>query len=82
MPYTPLTAPNLKKLADRKPKTLAIMHGSSFTGDCARALDDFNAVLREVFGRQTQRRNSPIKAFLVELARVLVCSEELIQVRR
>jgi flavorubredoxin len=49
MPYTPLTAQNLKKLADLKPETLAIMHGSSFEGDCARALDDFNAVLREVF---------------------------------
>ena len=40
-------------VADLKPKTLAIMHGSSFTGDCARALDDFNAVLREVFGPKT-----------------------------
>src|SRR6202035_4904005 len=27
--------PNVKKLADLKSKTLAIMHGSSFTGDCA-----------------------------------------------
>jgi flavorubredoxin len=52
VPYTPLTAQNLKKLADLKPKTLAIMHGSSFTGDCARALDDLNAVYREVFGRE------------------------------
>lgn len=50
MPYTPLTARNLKKLADLKPKTLAIMHGSSFTGDCARALDDLNVTLRDVFG--------------------------------
>ena len=49
--YTP-TAQNLKKLADLKPKTLAIMHGSSFTGDCARALDDLNVMFREVFGRQ------------------------------
>jgi len=52
VPYTPLTAQNLKKLADLKPKTLAIMHGSSFTGDCARALDDLNVMFREVFGRQ------------------------------
>src|SRR5215468_1723483 len=43
MPYTPLTAPTLKKLADLKPKTLAVQHGSSFTGDCAQALDDFDA---------------------------------------
>ena len=52
VPYTPLTAQNLKKLADLKPKTLAIMHGSSFTGDCAQALDDLDVMLREVFGRQ------------------------------
>jgi len=50
VPYTPLTAQNLKKLADLNPKTLAIMHGSSFTGDCAQALDDLNVMLREVFG--------------------------------
>jgi flavorubredoxin len=50
MPYTPNTARNLEKLARLKPKTLAIMHGSSFTGDCAQALDDFNVTLRDVFG--------------------------------
>jgi len=52
VPYTPLTAQNLKKLADLSPRTLAIMHGSSFTGDCARALDDLNVAFRGVFGRQ------------------------------
>jgi hypothetical protein len=52
VPYTPITAENLKKLAELKPKTLAIMHGSSFTGDCARALDDLNVMLRQVLGRQ------------------------------
>jgi flavorubredoxin len=52
VPYTPLTAKNLRKLADLKPETLAIMHGSSFTGDCARALDDLNVAYREIFGRQ------------------------------
>ena len=52
VPYTPLTAQNLKKLADLKPKTLAIMHGSSFAGDCARALGDLNVMYREIFGRE------------------------------
>ncbi len=52
VPYTPLTAQNLKKLANLKPKTLAVMHGSSFTGDCAHALDDLNVALRETFGGQ------------------------------
>ena len=50
VPYTPITAGNLKKLADLKPKTLAVMHGSSFTGDCTRALCDLGAMYREVFG--------------------------------
>jgi hypothetical protein len=41
-----------EKLADLKPKTLAIMHGSSFTGDCARALGDLDLALRDLFGPQ------------------------------
>jgi flavorubredoxin len=52
MPYTPLTAQNLKKLADLNPKTLAVMHGSSFTGDCVRALNDLDLALCEIFGPQ------------------------------
>src|SRR5262245_12332964 len=51
VPYTPLTAQNLTKLAELKPRTLAIMHGSSFKGDGARALRDLNVAFREVFGR-------------------------------
>ena len=51
VPYTPLTGKNLKKLADLEPKTLAVMHGSSYTGDCGRALEDLNTAFREVFGR-------------------------------
>jgi len=55
VPYTPLTAKNLRKLSDLKPKTLAIMHGSSFRGDCARALSDLEVAFREVFGREGAR---------------------------
>jgi flavorubredoxin len=51
-PWTPLTAQNLKKLAALQPQTLAIMHGSSFTGDCVRALDDLEVALREIVGPQ------------------------------
>jgi flavorubredoxin len=50
VPYTPLTAKNLRKLAALEPKTLAIMHGSSYTGDCARALRELDNALRDVFG--------------------------------
>ena len=52
VPYSPLTAKNLKKLADLNPKTLAVMHGSSFTGDCAQALADLDVMLREILGSQ------------------------------
>jgi len=52
VPYTPLTSQNLRKLADLQPKTLAIMHGSSFSGDCARALTELDQAFKEVFGRQ------------------------------
>ena len=51
-PYTPLTSSNLAKLSALQPKTLAIMHGSSFTGDCAQAFRDLDRAFREVFGRQ------------------------------
>lgn len=52
VPYTPLTSKNLSKLAALAPKTLAIMHGSSFSGDCARALADLNVAFKQIFGRQ------------------------------
>jgi flavorubredoxin len=55
VPYTPLTARNLQKLAELQPATLAIMHGSSFRGDCVRALRDLDAAFRQVFGRQQAR---------------------------
>lgn len=35
---TPTTASTIRGLADLEPTTLAIMHGSSYTGDCSKAL--------------------------------------------
>ncbi|MCU1492284.1 MAG: fold metallo-hydrolase [Acidimicrobiaceae bacterium] len=35
---TPNTAPTIRRLAELRPQTLAIMHGSSFNGDCHTAL--------------------------------------------
>ena len=37
---TPSTAPTMRQLADLAPRTLALMHGPSFAGDCAGALRD------------------------------------------
>jgi hypothetical protein len=34
----PTTAPTIRKLADLAPRTLALMHGSSFAGDAAGAV--------------------------------------------
>lgn len=40
---TPSTAPTIAALADLKPRTLALMHGPSFTGDCTAALQNLAA---------------------------------------
>jgi flavorubredoxin len=49
-PYTNNTPRLLNQLADLQPKTLATMHGSSFHGDCRKALTDLNLVMKEVWG--------------------------------
>jgi len=49
-PYTPYTDQLLQRLAALKPETLAIMHGSSFTGDGERALKDLAVAFKEIFG--------------------------------
>ena len=36
---TPHTAPTIRKLGQLRPKLLAVMHGSSFRGDCTGALE-------------------------------------------
>lgn len=43
-PSTPAT---IDRLATLEPKTLALMHGSSFSGDCAGALRDLAATYRD-----------------------------------
>jgi flavorubredoxin len=37
---TPATGPTMRALADLEPRTLALMHGPSYNGDCATALRD------------------------------------------
>ncbi len=48
---TPNTAPTIRRLAELEPRTLAIMHGSSYAGDSAKALltlaDDYDRRLAE-----------------------------------
>jgi flavorubredoxin len=55
MPYTPNTRPLLEGLAALNPRTLATMHGSSFTGNCAQALRDLDGVMKETLGKPSRR---------------------------
>src|SRR5207249_3031379 len=56
LPHTPQTDAILQRLAGLQPKTLAIMHGSSFAGDGERALRDLAVVMRETLGDPPERR--------------------------
>jgi len=47
MPYTPYTNMTLLRLAELEPKTLAMMHGTSFRGDGNRAITDLAGVIKE-----------------------------------
>lgn len=48
LPYTRQTESNLQKLVELNPKTIAAMHGSTFSGNGAQALRDLGAVFREL----------------------------------
>ena len=50
VPYNHNTGRLLKELADLNPKTLATMHGSSFYGDCSKALIDLDDVMKDLWG--------------------------------
>jgi flavorubredoxin len=50
LPYTQHTDATLQRLADLKPRTVAPMHGSAFSGDGERALRDLALVFRDVLG--------------------------------
>jgi hypothetical protein len=50
--YNHKTKAMLLELAALKPKTLVTMHGSSFFGDCSKALTDLNGVMKEVWGEK------------------------------
>jgi flavorubredoxin len=51
MPYTPYTDSTLQRLAALEPKMLAVMHGSSFRGDCRKAIVDLAAVIKDLLSK-------------------------------
>jgi flavorubredoxin len=54
VPYTHHTGRVLESLAEQEPRTLAVMHGSSYHGNGAQALRDLAIVMREVLGPKAQ----------------------------
>jgi len=52
LPYTSNTGRLLQKLAELEPGTLAIMHGSSYSGNCKNLLTSLDPVLKEVFAKE------------------------------
>ena len=52
MPYTPYTDATLRRLAELEPRTLALMHGTSFRGDGRRAILDLAGVIQEKLAGQ------------------------------
>ncbi len=50
-PYTPQTEATLQRLAALKPRTIALMHGSSFAGNGEQALKDLALAMRDVLGK-------------------------------
>jgi flavorubredoxin len=50
MPFTPYTDATLRRLADLEPRTLALMHGSTFHGDGRTAISDLAGVIQEKLG--------------------------------
>lgn len=51
MPYTQATEGVLRSLAELRPETLAIMHGSSFRGPGERQLSELAGAIKETFDR-------------------------------
>lgn len=58
VPYRPKTQTMLYQLAELKPQTLAIMHGSSYSGNGEQALRDLTVVMKEVLGPEAGKKAS------------------------
>jgi flavorubredoxin len=55
MPFTPYTETTLLRLAALEPRTLGLMHGSTFTGDGGAAVRDLARVITETLGPHPAR---------------------------
>jgi hypothetical protein len=50
----------LQNLAEYDPKTLAVMHGSSYAGNGRQALQDLATVMRDVLGPKAEQGTTAI----------------------
>jgi hypothetical protein len=51
-PYSSTTERQMARLAALQPRTLAIMHGSSFAGDGGNAIRNLASAMKEVLGKE------------------------------
>jgi len=56
---TSATGPTIRALADLHPRTLGLMHGPSFNGDCTQALRDLAAAYDERLWAEGFRLHGP-----------------------
>ena len=54
----PTTGPTIRRLAELAPKTLAVMHGSSYDGDSVKALQELAALYDEWFQKASPARST------------------------
>jgi flavorubredoxin len=54
IPFTPYTIRTINRLADLRPKMLAVMHGSSYRGDCRAALLSLAGAISELLGGEQE----------------------------
>jgi flavorubredoxin len=57
---TPATGPTIRVLADLRPRTLGLMHGPAFAGDCAQALQDLATAYDERLWAEGARLHGPV----------------------
>lgn len=52
MPYTPYTDDTLRRIAELNPRTMAVMHGSSFQGNGAAAIEGLARFIKSTIGER------------------------------
>jgi hypothetical protein len=62
MPFTPYTMSTLQRLAALSPRTLALMHGSSFRGDGGTAILRLADVIKETLDKPESSNSTAVKS--------------------